>query len=66
MKEVLGIIGAGGHGREIMPMIQRAMSNEIKNGNVELIFVIEGEIQERFVNSYPLISFEEFIYLSGK
>lgn len=54
-KTLLAIIGAGGFGREVMPVAAATMG-----AGVELVFV-ETDPPVASVNGYPLISEEEFV-----
>lgn len=65
MKTYYGLIGAGGHGREIMPMLRLMLQDELAGGNVEILFVVEGLVEETEVNGYWLISLEAFLALDG-
>lgn len=56
-KTLLGIIGAGGFGREVMPVAASTMGPD-----VELVFV-ETDPSISSLNGYPLISEDEFISL---
>jgi sugar O-acyltransferase (sialic acid O-acetyltransferase NeuD family) len=61
-----GIVGAGGFGREIMPVVYRQFYQEIKNGAAQLIFVTEEKSDLANVNGHPLVSMEHFQALSGE
>ncbi|MEP9373543.1 acetyltransferase [Mesorhizobium sp. KR1-2] len=65
MNTYYGLIGAGGHGREVMPMVRWALQDELASGNVEILFVVEGQENETEVNGYRLIGLEAFLALSG-
>lgn len=60
MKHIYGLIGAGGHGREVMPMLSSVLRKEIASGDVELLFVVEGLNDTLEVNGYPVIALDEF------
>ncbi len=63
MKSFYGLIGAGGHGREVMPMLRSTLRDEIAAGGVELVFVVEGTYSTAEVNGYPVITLAEFYKL---
>ena len=63
VKKIYGLIGAGGHGREVMPMLRSTCREEIASGDAELVFVVEGVTGIAEVNGYPVISLEEFYSL---
>lgn len=63
MKTYYGLIGAGGYGREVMPLAKLELQNELITGNAELLFVAENIIGTQIVNGYPLISLSEFLSL---
>lgn len=66
MKKYYGIIGAGGYGREAMPLARAAISAEILSGNAELLFVVEGALDAVEENGTPVVSMEKFLSLPGE
>lgn len=65
MKTYYGLISAGGHGWEVMPMLRSMIQSGIANGNVELVFVVENLKEESLVSNHRLISLETFFALDG-
>lgn len=65
MKTYYGLIGAGGHGREVMPMLRSTLENELACGKVEILFVVEGQVSDAEVNGYRLLGLEAFLALDG-
>jgi sugar O-acyltransferase (sialic acid O-acetyltransferase NeuD family) len=65
MKKYYGLIGAGGHGREVMPMLRSMLQEEILLGAAELVFVAEGACDMVEVNGYPLITLDAFYNLQN-
>ena len=65
-KTYYGLIGAGGHGREVMPMFYAMIQGELAGGNAEILFVVEGHGDEIEVNGYRLIGLNVFLALNGK
>ncbi|SFA65240.1 acetyltransferase [Metapseudomonas otitidis] len=65
MKTYYGLIGAGGHGREVMPMLLSTLQDELKSGEVEILFVVEGQEEETEVNGYRLLNLDAFFALDG-
>lgn len=61
MKTYYGLIGAGGYGREVMPLARLQLNDEILAGKAKLIFAIEDIINPIFVNDYSVISLAEFL-----
>lgn len=64
-KVVIGLYGAGGFGREVMPVLVECsalLRKESPKATVDIFFV-ETNPQELVVNGYPLISEEEFFNL---
>lgn len=61
MKKIYGVIGAGGHGREVMPMLRLIHQKEIELGSVELCFVIEGQPERSEINGYRVFELAEFL-----
>jgi sugar O-acyltransferase (sialic acid O-acetyltransferase NeuD family) len=66
MKTYYGLIGAGGHGREVMPMLHSMLQEELAGGELELLFVVEGQEGESEVNGYRLIGLDDFLELDGR
>jgi sugar O-acyltransferase (sialic acid O-acetyltransferase NeuD family) len=63
MKNIYGLIGAGGHGREVMPMLRSMLREKIASGEAELVFVVEDVSGTVEVNGYPVITLDEFYKL---
>lgn len=66
MEKIYGIIGAGGYGREVMPLVRSSLSSSLSSGGTKLFFVVEGEIKAEKVNGFPVISMEKFLSLHGE
>lgn len=66
MKKYYGIIGAGGYGREVIPLARDMLSDLLSNGNAELYFVVEGQVEDSKINGYPVISLENLLSLQGE
>lgn len=60
-----GLIGAGGFGREVMPLARAQLSLSLASGEARLAFVVEGELQSREVNGVPVLSVTEFLAHPG-
>lgn len=58
-----GLVGAGGYGREVMPLL-REMAN--RQPGSRLYFVAEGEQKGGAINGVELISLDAFAALPGK
>jgi sugar O-acyltransferase (sialic acid O-acetyltransferase NeuD family) len=65
MKTYFGLIGAGGHGREVMPMLRSTLQGKIEGLNCELLFVVENLEKETRINGYRTISLKAFFELEG-
>jgi len=60
MKEIYGIFGSGGYGREVLPI---ALQNIKKSS---LYFVVDEEFYlEKYVNDIPVITYRNFINLTA-
>ena len=59
-----GIVGAGGFGREVMPLL-REMLGAAPTG-AELCFVVEGSTSSAVVNGLPVISLDDFMGRGGE
>ncbi len=60
-----GIVGAGGFGRETMPLARAALSSALLAVESKLFFVVEGHDSPSTVNNCPVISLEKFLSLPG-
>lgn len=56
-----GIFGAGGHGREVMPLARLQLSARLRDKAAELVFVVESEPENRMVNGHRVLTKEEFL-----
>lgn len=61
-----GLIGAGGHGREVMPIWAQMLSHSDKTADYRLLFVVEGNDLPDQVNGYPVISLNEFLAIKDE
>lgn len=55
MKKIIGVYGAGGLGRVVMPVLWRQTDIQ----STDLVF-IDDELSNEFVNDVPVLNFEEF------
>jgi len=60
-----GLIGAGGHGRDTMPVLAEMLHYDRSAPDGSLTFVIEGPDLPASVNGYDVMSFDEFCRLGG-
>jgi sugar O-acyltransferase (sialic acid O-acetyltransferase NeuD family) len=59
-----GIIGAGGFGREVLPLARPLLKKwHGKEENLELVFVVENDypIVQSYINGHRVLSMEEFL-----
>ena len=61
-----GLIGAGGFGREVMPLLQAQVAEELRAGHADLCFVAEGVSEGGVVNGVPMRSLDAFLGLPGE
>jgi sugar O-acyltransferase (sialic acid O-acetyltransferase NeuD family) len=66
MKKYYGIVGAGGFGRETMPLAYQALSPLLQAGGVELFFVVEEKCASGRVNGAIVMDMEVFLSLPGE
>nr|DAU58045.1 MAG TPA: sugar O-acyltransferase, sialic acid O-acetyltransferase NeuD family [Caudoviricetes sp.] len=57
--KLYGIVGAGGYGREVMPLVQEVMLKSHLSADTQCVFVVENA-KEKVVNGFPVLSPEEF------
>lgn len=55
-----GIVGAGGHGRQVMPVAKRMLETAQSRSDYEIVFVVEFGSTDP-VNGYPVLTAEEFL-----
>jgi sugar O-acyltransferase (sialic acid O-acetyltransferase NeuD family) len=63
-----GLFGAGGHGREVMPFVKESASIalSVPEDYITALFVETWQPKMKRVNSYPVISSDEFRKLNGE
>jgi sugar O-acyltransferase (sialic acid O-acetyltransferase NeuD family) len=61
-----GLIGAGGHGRETMPVLREMLRHSEANAEHRLMFVVEGTDFPERVNGYPVISLAHYLAMEGE
>lgn len=61
MKSIVGIYGAGGYGREVLPLVKQ----QLQSTNYEVVFVVDEPSCE-YVNGIPILSFERFLTADSK
>lgn len=64
--KIYGVVGAGGHGRESIPLVRHALASQIDASVAALYFVVEGCVSETSVNGYKIITVEQFCALDGE
>jgi sugar O-acyltransferase (sialic acid O-acetyltransferase NeuD family) len=69
-KTLYGLIGAGGFGREVIPLLRQQLATKIAAGEAMLAFVVENDAfksinQPTEINGIPIISLDAFIAFSG-
>lgn len=57
---LFGIVGAGGFGREVMPLAETMLRTRFPNGDFKLVFVEEFTPSITNLNRYPVLSMDEF------
>lgn len=65
MTAVYGIIGAGGYGREVIPLARASLKSDLSSDAPKLFFVVEGAVEHATINNYPVITLDEFLGLPG-
>jgi len=58
---ILGIIGGGGYGREVLPIAQHSLGVVPNAGSHERIFFVETHPVAREIHKVPVVSEEEFL-----
>lgn len=58
--KLYGIVGAGGFGREVMPLANAMLKKLLQNSHYELVFVVENKTSETTINNHNVLSIDEF------
>lgn len=69
MKKIrVGLLGAGGLGREVMPYLASSVAKTLSTTleEIEVYFVETREPKEKAINGYPLIALEAFLSKPGQ
>jgi sugar O-acyltransferase (sialic acid O-acetyltransferase NeuD family) len=66
MKKYYGVIGAGGYGREVMPIVRASLLASLQSSNAEFFFVVEGDIETKKINQINVISLQKYLSLPGE
>lgn len=61
-----GLVGAGGFGREVMPLARAQLAPRMASGEARLVFVVENDLPGHEVNGAPVISMGEFLAHPGE
>ncbi len=64
--ELYGLIGPGGFGREVMPVVREMLKNSISSGECEVVFVAETAGESEYINGHRVISEERFLSCRAK
>jgi len=57
--KLYGIVGAGGFGREVMPLVEAMLKSELANTRYDTVFIDE-DVTKKSVNGHLVMSFDEF------
>jgi sugar O-acyltransferase (sialic acid O-acetyltransferase NeuD family) len=63
--KLYGIVGAGGFGREVMPLVDQQLQKKYPDKNYRLVFVTEEVSYLPIINDYLMMNINEFINLSA-
>ncbi|MDP0590088.1 MAG: acetyltransferase [Candidatus Endonucleobacter bathymodioli] len=63
MKNIYGVYGAGGFGREVMPLLEEYLVSI--NESKENIYFIDDFCDGEYINSLPIVSYNSFLHLSA-
>lgn len=61
-----GLVGAGGYGREVMPLVRRMIATERATLPAEACFVVEGESIGDAANGVPVVVMDTFLERPGE
>jgi sugar O-acyltransferase (sialic acid O-acetyltransferase NeuD family) len=66
VKAIYGLVGAGGYGREVMPLVRRSLRKELEAGEARVFFVSELAQDSKIINGCDFLSLNEFLALPGE
>lgn len=58
-----GLVGAGGFGREVMPLVELRLARALANGSATVRFLVEGQPPDPVINGVPVMALDEFLGL---
>jgi len=64
--KLYAIVGAGGFGREVMPVARETITLSYGKEDIEFVFVVEGLDKGKNINGYKVISEKDFISAQAK
>lgn len=64
MKEIYGVFGAGGYGREVMPLARKQLQKYGKS--IESLFFVVDNPEKSYVNGTQVISLTEFLEIEAE
>ena len=59
--KIYGLVGAGGFGREVLPLVVAMLKNELPAASYKIFFVQEQAVTTPEVNTYPVLTVEQFL-----
>jgi len=62
--KVYAVVGAGGFGREVIPLVNQAVGI-ISQDNPNIIFV-DDNVQDDTINGFPVVNLESFLKMPGE
>jgi sugar O-acyltransferase (sialic acid O-acetyltransferase NeuD family) len=63
--KLLGIFGAGGHGRDVMPFARRQAAVELNASSAEVVFVVREHEGPMNINGHRVVLEDEFFQLDA-
>ena len=64
-KRLYALVGAGGHGREVMPLMRASLAVQIATGEVEIAFVEEDRSGGEAVNGVMVMTMDQLVSWPG-
>ena len=59
-KPIYGLIGAGGFGREVMPLVRVNLAERLAASELDIAFVVEGKKPDQTLNGVQVLTMAEF------
>jgi sugar O-acyltransferase (sialic acid O-acetyltransferase NeuD family) len=64
MMKLYGVVGTGGCGREVLPLVDKQLKKHNAENNYKIVFITEDSLSPPIINNYSVMNMNEFITIS--